>query len=212
MCNHKSAWYLESGELVHVWETDSHEDLAVIRGIHDGLVQQNRAVRVEFTMPSDPEKIQDFDSWMLTLDENTAPDWWADKKEDCLQKMISVVRAEMVSDERNILLSGSWIVLPSAKVKKMIGGRIIWANGANLGGANLGGANLESANLDGANLDGANLGGANLDGANLGGANLKGAYLESANLEGANLEGASRYTSDVLILWWKLENGILVKE
>ena len=236
MCNFKSAWYLESGELVHAHETDGHEYLALARGIKSGFVGMDRAVRVELLPPSNQDDIADISKWNLHLDELTAPDWWEDKKDDCLRQISAVVKSSIVTDERACLIGGSWVITKEARVRSIIGGRVISAAGANLENAylwsanlrdanlenanlgnanlrdaNLGYANLRDANLENANLGNANLGYANLENANLGNANLGYANLRDANLWDANLENARRLLDDTPIPGWQVVNGFLKK-
>jgi len=216
MCKYKSAWYLESGELVHSISTDAHGQIAAARGIQDRMIGMNRAVRVEFVPPKDVNDITDLDKWTLRLDEATAPDWWEDKKADCLRQIGAVVKNSIVMDERECLLDGCWILTNTAIVHAIIGGRVISAAGANLRNANLENAYLENANLGYANLGYANLVNAYLVNAylynaNLRNANLVDANLVDANLGYANLENARRLPDDKPIPGWQIVNDVLQK-
>jgi len=219
MCNFKSALYFKNGDLIHSDVTDSHEDLVLVSGLKDNILSLDRVVRVECVPPSDIDDIADLSKWILKLDEPNVPSWWAKKKDDCERKMLAIIKNSIVTDERKCLLGGCWILTKTAKVHKMVGGRILIAVGANLENANLGyaylrnanlrNANLENANLEKANLWNANLGYANLGGANLENANLGDANLYNANLENANLYNARRLSDDKPIKGWRKINGRL---
>ena len=185
MCNHKSGWYLETGELIHAPETDDHESLSQAFCLRDNRVTLDRAARVELQPPSDPKEIQNPEAWKLVLDQTNAPSWWEEKKYDCKRKLWVEVEKEFLSGKRPCVIGGTWIVLPGAKLKKLVSSRIVWAVGAS----------LECANLYGANLSGANLSRANLSGAN----------LSRANLSGADLSGAKRCKTDGAINGWKVK-------
>jgi len=157
MCNHKSGWYLESGELVHAPETDDHESLSQAFNLHDNHLSRDRAVRVELQPPDDPKEIQNPEAWKLVLDEQNAPSWWEDKKDDCRRKLWVEVEKEFLLGEKDCVIGGTWIISPNAKIKKLVSGRIVWAVKASLGCADLSGANLSGANLSRANLSGAGI-------------------------------------------------------
>jgi hypothetical protein len=197
MCKHKSGWYLETGELIHAPETDDHESLAQAFGLRDNHITRNRMVRVELQPPDDPKEIQNPEAWKLVLDEENAPSWWEDAKENCKAKLWIEVQKEFLIGEKNCVIGGTWILLPETRLKKLVLGRIVWGVSANLGGANLSGAVLRDANLSGADLRGADLGGADLVRADLGGADLRGADLGDANLSGADLRGANLGGADL---------------
>ena len=240
MCKHLSAILIEGGELLHSDVTDSHEALIAARGLRDGHAQLGRFVRVELVWPDDPERIADVEAWTLHLDEPSAPDWWTDDVQaDCARRLRAVVARELLADERACVLGGCWVVLPGARLGRLVGGRIAWARSAdlrsadlrsanlggadlrsaNLGGADLGGADLSyadlrSANLGGADLRSANLGGADLGGADLSYANLSGANLGGVELSGANLRGAARCScpNHQIHGWRRLDNGTLARD
>jgi hypothetical protein len=232
MCKHKSGWYLETGELIHAPETDDHESLAQAFGLRDNHITRNRMVRVELQPPDDPKEIQNPEAWKLVLDEENAPSWWEDAKENCKAKLWIEVQKEFLIGEKNCVIGGTWILLPETRLKKLVLGRIVWGvsanlEGADLGGANLGGADLRSAYLGGANLWRADLGCADLSGASLRGARLVSAVLWGANLRyadlmyanlrdaslsGADLVGAYRSGADPKIEGWKVVDERLVKE
>ena len=199
MCNFKSALYFKNGDLIHSDVTDSHEDLIMVSGLKDNILSMDRAVRVECVPPGDIDEIADLSKWTLKLDEHTAPSWWAKKKNDCERKMLAIIKNSIITDERKCLLGGCWIFTKTAKINKMVGGRILIAAGANLKNAYLVNANLMNVNLVNANLVYANLENANLENANLG----------NANLGNANLEGAYRTSEDKPIKGWRKINGQL---
>ncbi len=231
MCKHKSGWYLETGVLVHAPETDDHESLSRAFSLRDNHVTLDRAARVELQPPSDPKEIQNHEAWKLVLDQTNVPSWWEEKKDDCKRKLWVEVEKEFLSGEKVCVIGGTWIVLPSEKLKKLVSGRIVWAVGAdlsradlyganlsranlsraNLSGADLYGADLYGADLSGANLSRANLSGADLYGANLYGADLSGANLSGADLSGANLSRAKRCKTDGAIVGWELKFSWLSK-
>jgi hypothetical protein len=202
MCEFKSAWYLESGELVHSISTDGHEHLALARGINDGMVGADRAVRVEFAPPYDQDRIFNVENWILKLDEYTAPSWWNKKKEDCLRQMMALIKNVLITEDKHCLLDGQWIIAKDVKVDHIFGGKIISAVGADLSGVDLRTTQLNGADLSGANLNHVNMRMCNLEyakfnGADLSWANLYNAYLINADLSNANLNDAYCYEANM---------------
>jgi hypothetical protein len=180
VCNHKSAIVLKNGDLIHSPYTDSHEDLIEAFGLTDN--GKGAFVRVEYR-PVEKSDLADIKKYSLRVDQDETPRWWSEaaakRAEDRLKE---IVQNEIVTDERKCLLGGPWIIASTARVHKIVNGRVLaifqkaYLRGADLRSAYLRGADLRRANLSGANLSGADLSGANLSGADLRRANLYGAY------------------------------------
>ena len=229
MCKFMSAIVTRNGDIFQYPETDSHEAIIAAHGFRDdGAPLASRSwVRVEFTPPADVKEIADEAKWTLNVDEVGLPDWWEEKRAAIRSDLWARIKRMMINDERECLIGGSWIILSGAKIRRMIGSRIVLVakdadlsgaylrnaslSGASLSGANLTYANLSDASLRNADLSGANLRNADLSGAHLWGADLRNADLWGADLSGADLSGARRYATDAVPEGWKLEKGILVK-
>jgi hypothetical protein len=119
MCDFLSAWVLENGDVLCDPEhSDSHDELAIHFGIKDGIAQQGRAARVEFTPPEDLKTIGDPTAWRLRLDEVIAPDWWTDAAQvSAAERLREIVRRMIVTDERRLLLGGCWIAIDKAIIE-----------------------------------------------------------------------------------------------
>ena len=164
MCRHKSAWLTPAGDLLHCPQTDAHDAIARVHKIRDIDAHRDlRAIRVELTWPADPSQIADLAAWTFALDEPSRPEWATD---DVLARarehLTAIVEREFVRDERGTVAGGTMIILPTGRILELLGGRIVWAVGADLSGARLSGADLRDANLRGASLSGADLRGADL--------------------------------------------------
>jgi len=161
MCKFKSAIVLFDGSVLHDEMTDSHEDLIAMNNLKDdGSVLSRMWVRVEF-VPKSFREAQNPENWVLSLDESSTPHWWENVEEQARASLWNIVKRSIVCDHRKCLSVGTWMFMPGANIRKVIGGRILFCSSA---------ADLQDANLWGANLQGANLRGANLQGANLQGA------------------------------------------
>ena len=161
MCRFKSALVLPSGEVFHDPATDAHEDLIRLAGIKRDTGRE--FVRVEFSSDKD---LSDLDSYTLLVDETIVPDWYSSLDQEAIKgRLRDIVARCIVRDLRDILSGPCWIFGPGAGCKKLVSGRVLWAQAANLSGANLSEADLSRADLFEANLSMANLSRANLSGA-----------------------------------------------
>ena len=179
MCQYFSAVALPNGDLLHHYATDSHEDLLAHFCLQDDRL--GRFARVEYH-PDDKADLAKIETYKLRLDEHEAPGWWTPGFADQIAaKCRTICAANIVTDERVILLGGAWVLGPGAKIHAARGVRIIAA---------FAGADLSRADLSGADLSGAYLSGADLSRAYLSRAYLSGAYLSGADLSGADLSRA----------------------
>ena len=124
MCNFLSALVFKNGKIYCDPEhTDSHSDLIAAKGLteeSDKSIHHRGWIRIEFT-PGDSRKYADVDAYVLIVDESSAPDWF-DKamRFDVTEQLKDIVRGMIVTDEREILLGGCWILAGEAKVKKIV--------------------------------------------------------------------------------------------
>jgi hypothetical protein len=114
MCNFLSAIVVQSGEILWDPTTDSHEDLMTKFNIRDGLCQQGKFVRIEFTHPEDHTQIADLSKWNLKVDEESTPDWF--NHEEVRYKLSAIVKEMLVSGEKELLSGGCCILLDGANV------------------------------------------------------------------------------------------------
>jgi hypothetical protein len=120
---------MKSGEILCDPEhTDSHEDLLVANNIRDGHAQRGRFARIEFTPPPHDQDITDLSLWKAKIDESEVPEWF--DRVSVREKMEAIVRRMIVDDERPLLLGGCWIVVGDAKIRKVLGARLVmvWGN------------------------------------------------------------------------------------
>lgn len=124
MCEFLSAVVLANGDIICRPDvTDSHEDLLLSAGVRDGLCQQDRFARVEFTPPDPPTQIADPATWTLRVDEQATPDWL---DEDRVRADLSArVACMIVDDARPLLLGGCWILVGEAHVDRAVNARIL---------------------------------------------------------------------------------------
>ena len=107
MCRDLSCLFTRDGRLIESFaNTSSHEDLVAWCGFPDN---EKTLVRIEFTPPSDPAKIEDPSAWNLLVDESSTPDWF--NEERARREIWSRIEGMFVRNERTILMGGCWIVL-----------------------------------------------------------------------------------------------------
>lgn len=124
MCNFLSALVFKSGKIFASPEhTDSHSHLIAARGLtaeSDHSLQIRGWIRVEFTPPSSRE-MADIEKYRLTVDEAGTPEWFDKAMQfDVTEQLKEMVAAMIVTDERDILLGGCWILAGEAKVKQIV--------------------------------------------------------------------------------------------
>ena len=127
MCQFISAIVMKNGDILCDPEhTDSHEDLLSKHNVRDGLTQQDKFVRIEFTPPKgssqDNSNIFDTSKWTLKIDQSNTPDWFS--KDKIRADMVARVQRMFVREERKILLGGCWILGDGADVKIVKNARI----------------------------------------------------------------------------------------
>ena len=123
MCCFFSALYTRTGDLLWHWCTDHHSDLMRIFKLKDE--QEQHFVRVEFTPPEDLATIVDVDTWKFRLDEERTPGWFdAEAKAAAIAKLKGVVSSHIVTDARDVLTDGPWVLADGANVNTILSGRI----------------------------------------------------------------------------------------
>ncbi len=131
MCDFLSALVMPSGDVRCEPMLDHHSHLVRYFGIRDD--QQNlvvqRFAKVEL-LPNghwlDPAK------WKFNLDEQSEPDWWrgvADKAESRLRDIAAEL---IITDKRDIVVGGAWIIGKGGGLQKLVGGRLVAAPDADL--------------------------------------------------------------------------------
>ena len=118
MCNFLSAIVMKNGDIITAPEyTNSHEDLIRAFSIKDtesNSLHQSFA-RVEFSPPKDGKNVGNFDTWMLTVDEQNVPDWL--DRGALRSKLIDLVRPHIIDGERDFLFGGWYIVEGKGNIK-----------------------------------------------------------------------------------------------
>jgi len=116
MCDFLSAIVLRNGDILHNLRTDSHEDLIQENNLRDNKI--GNFARVEFR----PKEINDLDKpgkYLLTIDEKITPDWFDDSmKEKIISKLSSIIKRIIITEDRNILLGGVYILSGKANIKE----------------------------------------------------------------------------------------------
>ena len=107
MCKFLSAIVTRDGRVLSAPEyTDSHEDLIAAFGLRDNGL--DHFCRVEYT-PKGAE-YDNLDSYVLRLDEDDEPSWWAERKDDVEAELRHRIEAMIVREDHDILLGGCWII------------------------------------------------------------------------------------------------------
>ena len=123
MCNFLSAIVMQNGDIIcDPVKTDSHEDLLQANNIRDGIAQQGKFARVEFT-PSDYSTIQDISTWTLKVDQEDTPDWF--NREAVRASLAMRVESMFVSDKRELLSGKCYILVEGADVAEAKDTRIV---------------------------------------------------------------------------------------
>jgi len=126
MCKFLSALVLRNGDIVcQPKVTDEHELLIADCGLRDeGLIADRAFVRVEYSSPAGAP-LTDLDNYALIVDEPSIPHWFDDAmRERVTEQLRDRVKRMIVTDERQILLGGCWILSEGAVVEWAVGARI----------------------------------------------------------------------------------------
>ena len=141
MCNFFSAIWTRDKKLCWHWSTDHHSDLMRIFGLKDAV--ENHFVRVEFTPPGDLRTVTDALTWNFNLDEQRRPGWFDDEHESgCRKRLESVIASHIVTDERDTLVDGPWVLAGESRVNQIIAGRVAIMLGSSNVGEMLGSARV----------------------------------------------------------------------
>ena len=133
MCEFYSAIVLRNGDFVDSPDvTDSHEYL--IRGhrlpsLSSREPEHMPYVRVECSL-RDGGDYCNHEDYSMRLDEDSSPQWFDDEmheraEAECRRR----IKAMVLTEDRDILLGGCWIVPKGITVRGVIGGRIISLGG-----------------------------------------------------------------------------------
>jgi hypothetical protein len=120
MCKFKSALVLQSEEIIRSPYTESHEDLVDMSGLKDNGLS---FVRIEF-VPKNQE-FGNVNAYQLKLDQQCAPEWWTyEVVERTTERMRDIIRGMIISENRNILIGGQYI-LANGKINKIVNSHIV---------------------------------------------------------------------------------------
>ena len=129
MCQFLSAIVTQTGNVLQDEYTDNHEDLILQFHLDDSCREPVRWVRVEFKPGED---FLDADSYVLDLDESTAPDWWDGRMEAARRALRCIVKKMIVNGKKDILLGGAWMLGSDANLWTAKCARIIYMSGGTL--------------------------------------------------------------------------------
>ena len=118
MCEFLSALVLRNGDVLWHEATDSHSDLVRHFRLPDNTECRHFA-KIEFTPRSvdgNPNYLG-VDHYALRVDEDTEPIWFDEVRELVEQKCRSIIRGMIVTDKRDFLLGGKWILAGNACVR-----------------------------------------------------------------------------------------------
>ena len=219
MCQFKSAIVLMNGDVLHLDESESHEDIIRTYKLKDdGLseVLSRGWCRVE-CVPKFLDYYSDLSTWALNVDEDLIPSWFYEIRESVKESMQSLVRRKILSGLINGIGYGSWIILPGSKVTGEIKGKILAGAGVDFTGINKGGYDFRKSHLPNSDFSGLNLEHSSFEGAHLNKAKFKDANLKhcifseaycyesnfscaemrGCNLNKANLESANMFKANL---------------
>jgi hypothetical protein len=128
MCQFFSAVLTKNGDLLYNLVLNSHEEIIELFKIKDtqaAFFGQN-FVRLEF-VPDLTKNLSKPEAWTLKLDERETPEWYDPDKAQ--EKCWDVISGIVVSDERETLTTGHYILTENAVVKKVINSHILFMNG-----------------------------------------------------------------------------------
>jgi hypothetical protein len=129
-----------SGEILWDPTTDFHEHLMTTHHIRDGLCQQGKFARIELTPPKDHTQIADLTKWDLKVDEESTPEWF--NHEEVRSKLSTIVQGMFVSDARDRLSDGCYILLDGANIEEVKNCRIFCMLGSSEIGSLLGSSQI----------------------------------------------------------------------
>jgi len=150
MCNFLSAIAFKNGDILCDPNVDSHEDLVSMFDLKESKLRN--WARIEYVPQNgNYHLIQDYE---LKIDENPAPEWVKDSiKEKWVNKLNVILKKLIVTENKTVLSSGTWILTDGVLINKLLYCRIIKANSATIkdaGSATIkdaGSATIEDAGL-----------------------------------------------------------------
>jgi len=123
MCEFVSAIVKPNGDLVCRPEaSDSHTDLLAHAGIVDRTC--DTACCVEF-FPDDKTDIFEPAKYVLRVDQGRRPSWYSEEMEARTRESLrDRVRRMVITEDREIILGGCWLVAPGVTIERAVGCRI----------------------------------------------------------------------------------------
>src|SRR3990167_6954653 len=128
MCQFKSAIVTRTGEVLHHWGVDSHEDLIDLFGLRDNNHLQH-FVRVEYC-PDTTENLRNPQSYELMVDEKQTPEWFEEKREAVTATLAALIERSIIRENKKILVGGDFILIGNVRVERIQNARVIgcWEN------------------------------------------------------------------------------------
>ena len=124
MCKFMSAIVMRNGDILCDPEhTDSHEELIHANNLSTTTVGERGYCRVEYA-PADGDPANT-DNYVLRVDEETVPRWWAKVRDDVEESLRARVGRMVIEGEVKCLLGGCWIVRGKAVIGKVRSSRIV---------------------------------------------------------------------------------------
>ena len=142
MCQFLSAIVLRNGDVLWHEATDSHSDLVTHFGLPDSNPSCRHFAKVEFTPAHCDKKARHLyeepASYVMRVDEATAPKWFAEVEGRVEKKLRSIIKAMIVDDKRPLILGGTRILVGGANVDTVKSARIVAMLGTSRVGEMLG--------------------------------------------------------------------------
>ena len=130
MCQFLSALVLRDGTILSREDvTDSHEILIKWysqqgHDLRDDREFNSRFVRVEYA-PKFAQDAGDLNNYRLVVDEQTEPAWFAAHSEEVARALRRKVKRCIVSDSRDLLIGGPWILTGDAIIGECHSARVV---------------------------------------------------------------------------------------
>ncbi len=128
ICIWASALVTKTGDVLHNFWTDSHEDLIAIFGMKDD--GKARFCRIEFS-PADPSKAHLLETYALKIDETDIPIWFDDDmRTSVIEKMTALIKRCIRGGAIKMLCGDVYILSPDAAVNAVKNARIVSMSGS----------------------------------------------------------------------------------
>ena len=133
MCQFFSALVVRNGDVLWHEATDSHTDLVRHYQLPDNTDCRHFA-KVEFTPPAKngrPDYL-DVGNYTLRVDEYTEPAWFEEYREAVTAKCRHIVQSMIITDARDLILGGKWILAGDAKINDFRARAVICQDSASI--------------------------------------------------------------------------------